>query len=78
MSADDARREGRGHVVRKVKTLEREVNHSLDLLREVPLDGEALEMNEEDWRQSGERQELRRLSQRLAVRAVPVTRRLSI
>ena len=54
MRATHAWGQRRRHVVRQIEVLEREVDKVLDLLREVALDRETLQVNQEHWRQSSE------------------------
>ena len=68
----NTRGQWRRHVVRQIKRLEREVYKGLDLLREVALDREPLEMDQQNRRQSCEGQQLRGFPERLAVGTVPV------
>ncbi len=65
-------RKGRGHVVRQVQTLHREIHLSFNLFCKMTFHREALEMDQQYWRQPRQRQQFRRFPQGLAFRAIPV------
>lgn len=69
--AVDAGWEGRGHVVGQVQALDREVDVLLNLVRERALEREALQVDEQHGRESGEGERLGRFAQRFAPWAVP-------
>lgn len=53
LSTINTGRERRGHVVRQLEALEREIDVLVDLVGEGALEGEALELDEQDGREPG-------------------------
>ena len=78
LTAIDARREGWWHVVRQIQTLEWEVDVLLDLVGKGALEREPFEMDEEDRRETRQREPLRGLAQDLAVGTVPARKMYSL
>ena len=78
LTAIGARRERWWHVVRQIQSLERKVDGLLDLIGEGALERKTFEVDEEDRRETRQREPLRGLAQDLTMGTVPTRKTCSL